>query len=97
MNMQDNTTFSSLASLSMDLKRAALGFHRGSYKMARRFEEEALKREAELHGLKDDPYISQLLEKTQMVLDLPDGDDRKAEDLLMCSTLIQNYCLRKFR
>ena len=36
-----------LSSLAMDLKRAAIGYNRGSYIMADRFFEEALKRKKE--------------------------------------------------
>lgn len=34
-----------IESLAMDLKRIAIGLHRGSLKMANRFKDEALKRE----------------------------------------------------
>ena len=39
-----NTTYIALASLAMDLKRVALGYHNGSRDTAVRFLKEAIKR-----------------------------------------------------
>jgi len=72
-----------LESLASDLKRVALGKHRGSVKMAARFMEEALKRKDELDEREIEPYMKKILNRVKPSL--------SAEDALMCSTLIQNY------
>lgn len=82
-----------IESLAMDLKRVALGLYRGSYPMADRFKEEALKRESELENQQLDSYLKNLLEKTKKIL-LSQKADR-AEDILMYSTLFQNFALKK--
>lgn len=82
-----------IESLAMDLKRVALGLHRGSYSMAERFKEEALKRESELESQQLDLYLRNLLEKTKQVLSSQNSD--RAEDILMYSTLFQNFSLKK--
>jgi hypothetical protein len=79
-----------LESLSMDLLRVALGLHRGSYKMAQRFSEEALKRKQEVDESQISSYAQNLLSKIQKTLTLKD-QEKKAEDSLMYSTLIRNY------
>ena len=82
-----------IESLAMDLKRVALGLHRGSFAMAERFKEEALKRELELGNQQLDNYLKKLLERTKQVL-LSQKTDR-AEDVLMYSTLFQNFALKR--
>lgn len=82
-----------IESLAMDLKRIALGLHRGSFAMAKRFKEEALKREAELERQKPDQYLKILLRGSKKALQNEDG--RVAEDALMYSTLFQNYVIKK--
>ena len=82
-----------IESLAMDLKRIALGLHRGSFKMADRFKEEALKRESELENQHSDKYLKKLLERTKQVLS--SKDPGIAEDILMYSTLFQNFALKK--
>lgn len=72
-----------LESLASDLKRVALGKHRGSAKMAERFMTEALKRKQEVDESEIDSYIKKILSKVSSSLD--------AEEALMYSTLIQNY------
>ncbi len=72
-----------LESLASDLKRVALGLHRGSNAMSNRFLEEALKRKKEVELESVAPYIKKLLKRVDKHLD--------AEDALMYSTLIQNY------
>lgn len=69
--------------MASDLKRVALGLHRGSNKMASRFLEESLKRKEELDMNEVPAYLIKIILKL----------DRKieAEDALMYSTLIQNY------
>ena len=82
-----------LSSLSMDLKRIAIGFHRGSDAMAKRFIVEAYKRKEEVNTSAVAPYIKDLLEK--MIISFKNEDKQKiAEDSLMYSTLFQNYCLK---
>ena len=76
-----------LESLASDLKRVALGLHRGSNTMARRFLEEALKRKREIEMGKVSPYIKNLLLRLDKNID--------KEDALMYSTLIQNYTQNK--
>lgn len=83
-----------IESLAMDLKRVALGLHRGSIKMAQRFKEEALKRHDELNVQKTNSYLKRLLDKSRKALN--GKGDRTAEDVLMYSTLFQNYALKKF-
>lgn len=72
-----------LESLASDLKRVALGLHRGSNTMAQRFLDEALKRKNEVELEIVAPYIKQIL----VSLD----NNINAENALMFSTLIQNY------
>lgn len=72
-----------LESLASDLKRVAMGLHRGSDKMAQRFLEEALKRKNEVEIKFVSPYIQRILSRLDKNVD--------AEKALMYSTLIQNY------
>jgi len=82
-----------LESLAMDLKRVALGFHRGSMSVAERFIKEALKRKGELDVKSLEPYVQKLIFK--MEKSLKDSDNQKrAEDALMYSTLFQNAALK---
>lgn len=83
-----------IESLAMDLKRVAIGLHRGSYTMANKFKQEALKREVELKKYKLDNYLKKLLEKSSRVFE--DNNDQAAEDALMYSTLFQNFVLKHF-
>lgn len=75
-----------LASLASDLKRVALGLHRGSDNMAKRFLEEALMRKNEVIINEIAPYVQKLLTKV--------NNDLDSENALMLSTLIQNYIQR---
>lgn len=83
-----------LESLAMDLKRAALGYYRGSEAMAARFTKEARARKEELQNANLKPYLRKLLSKMDDILK---QDDHKkiAEDALMYSTLFQNAGLKK--
>lgn len=75
----------------MDLLRVAKGLNRGSEKVANTFTNEALKRSNELE-LKDlKPYLQKIVEKLEKSLKSKDNE-KKAEDALMFSTLIRNYC-----
>jgi len=76
-----------LESLASDLKRVALGLHRGSNTMAQRFLKEALKRKEEVDINKVSSYIKNILYKLNSNID--------SENALMYSTLIQNYTLYK--
>lgn len=69
--------------MASDLKRVALGLHRGSNTMAQRFLDEALKRRDEINVKIVAPYIQKLLSRLDKNI--------KAEEALMLSTLFQNY------
>lgn len=73
----------------MDLKRVSLGYHRGSFKTAKRFYEEALTRSSEIDVQKVKPYIVTLLKQIQSLKSR--NPERIAEDSQMLSTLFQNY------
>lgn len=77
-----------IESLSMDLLRVALGLHRGSFKMAERFKEEALKRQNELDLQFAPTYLQKLFIKSKYILEEDNPDN--AEDFLMYSILFQN-------
>lgn len=81
-----------LSSLALDLKRVALGLQRESYRMAERFTQEVLSRKNEVNRSTLKPYMRSILEKLDTVLADTDRQ-KKAEDSLMYSTLIQNYVL----
>lgn len=82
----------SLASLAMDLNRTALGLHRGSNLMAKRFYNEALLRKSEV-DLKLVPfYIKKILIRINENNNL---DNRSAEDILVDSILLENFVLKK--
>lgn len=76
-----------LESMASDLKRVALGLHRGSNEMAQRFLDEALKRKSEVDLKTVAPYMQKLLNKLDASID--------SDDALMYSTLIQNYTQNK--
>lgn len=78
-----------IESLAMDLKRVAIGLQRGSLTMAKRFTEEALSREEELEAQQLNSYLKKLVINVRKVLASKDG--RVAEDVLMYSTLFQNF------
>lgn len=81
-------------SLSLDLHRIALGYHRGSIAMAKRFIKEALKRRSEIPSSKVKPYFAKILKALPEKLE---GSDTKriAEDALLYSVLCKNYA-KKF-
>ncbi len=79
-----------IESLSMDLLRVALGYHRGSNKMAQRFSQEAIKRVEEIKISDVKPYFAKILNK--LPKELSKGDRKRlAEDALMYSVLCRNY------
>ncbi len=81
-----------LSSLALDLRRVAMGYYRGSNRMADRFFEEALKRKAEAEEVDLKPYVRVLLRKFERIKTETD-EKHKAEDALMYSTLFQNAAL----
>lgn len=80
-------------SLAMDLKRVSLGLYRGSNIMAERFKTEALKRSSELEDQALNNYLKKLIQRTRE--SLKSDKQRVAEDILMYSTLFQNFALNK--
>ncbi len=82
-----------LAALSMDLRRVALGYHRGSKQMAQRFFEEALKRKDEIDLSSLKPYLRILLAQFPTIK-FQESDMDIAEDALMFSTLFQNAAMK---
>jgi hypothetical protein len=78
-----------LESLSMDLKRVAIGNQRKSFVMAKRFYEEALKRKQEVNMTSLKSYMVRILDNIE---NLKNKDPEFISELaLMYSTLIQNY------
>lgn len=82
-----------LSSLALDLRRVALGYHRGSMKMADRFLEEAMKRTEEAKTLSMQNYLVRLLSAVDQIKE-EKNISKKAEDALMFSTLFQNASLQ---
>lgn len=83
-----------IESLAMDLKRVALGLHRGSFTMANRFKEEAFKRAAELESQNPNEYLKKLLFYMKKMIN--GNSEKVAEDALMLSTLFQNFAVKNF-
>ena len=78
--------------MAMDLKRVALGYHRGSNIMAERFLEEALKRKKDLDISKLKPYLKKIIQNLERIQSQKDKQE-VAEYALLYSTLIQNAAL----
>jgi len=74
-----------LGAMAMDLKRAALGFYRGSDAMADRFFAEALKRRDEINQEELKPYLAKFLQGMERI-----KAEKGAEDALLYSTIFQN-------
>lgn len=83
-----------LASLSMDLKRIALGYQRGSPAVAQRFLQEALKRRGDIDQAQIKPYLRKLLNSFDQIISQKDTM-KIAEDTLMYSILFQNASLEE--
>jgi hypothetical protein len=83
-----------IESLAMDLKRTSLGLYRGSVGTAKKFREEAIKREEELSQEQLDPYLKNLVRKIRQILQV--DDPNMAEQLLMYSILFQNVAVTRF-
>lgn len=77
-----------LGALAMDLKRAALGYFRGSTSMAEKFYQEALKRKNELDYKSLKSYLIIFLNKIEELE--KKEKDRAADDALFYSTIFQN-------
>jgi hypothetical protein len=77
-----------LGALSLDLKRVALGYFRGSIPMADRFFTEALKRREELDEDEIKPYLLRFLDKIDSLK--KEKAQKAAEDALLYSTIFQN-------
>lgn len=85
-----------LSSFTMDLKRIALGIYHNSPATVEKFSQEALLRIAETDITKLEPYMQNILAQVNRTL-LKPKNQKIAEDYLMYSTLIQNYCLAKLK
>ena len=81
-----------LGSLALDLQRVATGYHGGSPRMAERFYKEVLMRIHELDSRSVKPYLRKHL-RSIIELEKQPNIQKKAEDALMYSTIVQNYCL----
>jgi hypothetical protein len=79
-----------LSSLSLDLKRIAIAYHRGSDKMAERFIKEVDRWLKSVNTSELPAYINVLLKNLNKILRFKEKE-RIAEDCLMYSTLFQNY------
>lgn len=79
-----------IESLSMDLLRVALGYQRGSIKMAERFREEAYKRINEIEETELKPSFLRVIKNLPKILAEKDKD-KLAEDALTYSTICKNY------
>lgn len=86
---QKNKNKIALESLSMDLKRVAIGYQRESLAMAERFYKEALLRKSEVDTSAVKPYIKTVLDKIESLQN--QNHEELAENALVFSILIQNY------
>ena len=73
-----------LMSIASDLKRVALGLHRGSQTTVDRFTQEVLRRKQEI----DNPALESYMQKWVNKLD---SAVNNSDDALMFSTIFQNY------
>lgn len=83
-----------LGALAMDLKRVAMGYHRGSLNTAQRFFDEALKRRDEIDQKSLKPYLRKILNSLEEI-NSQKNTKHAAEDALMYSILLQNAALAK--
>lgn len=76
--------------MALDFKRAAIGYHSGSVKMADIFIIEVIKRSSQLDTSNLQPSIQRLLQKISL---LPKEKDvsKKAEDSLLYSTIFLSF------
>lgn len=89
-------TKTALESLSMDLYRVAMGYHRGSIPMAKRFSQEALNRKEEINISEVKPYLVKILNELPLLFKNSDNS-KIAEDALMYSTICKNYAKKFYR
>lgn len=82
-----------MSAAAMDLKRMAIGYHRGSIQMGDLFYGEARKCIGQLEYSSLKPYMQKKIDE---ILELSHEADKnkKAELALMYSTIVQNYCLK---
>jgi hypothetical protein len=73
-----------LMSIASDLKRVAMGLHRGSQTTVDRFTQEILRRRQEI----DDSLLENYMQKWVSKLDQAVSN---SDDALMLSTIFQNY------
>ncbi|MEK7164109.1 MAG: hypothetical protein AAB768_03140 [Patescibacteria group bacterium] len=71
-------------SIASDLKRVAMGLHRGSQTTVDKFTKEVLRRKQELDSPLLESYMQKLVNKL-------DSAVSNSDDALMLSTLFQNY------
>lgn len=81
-----NDQYIALSSMVMDLKRAALGFAKGSDRVGKIFLEEAKKRKSEVNLCDVPNYIGTIIKSL--------NNRTNSDDLLMYSVLLQNYLNR---
>ncbi len=74
--------------LSMDLKRVALGYYRGSTIMSERFFQEALKRRDEIDKKNLKPYLIKFLNDLENLN--KEEKEEAAENALLYSTIFKN-------
>lgn len=80
-------------SLALDLKRVAVGYHRGSNTMADRFMKEVQKRIVEAQTCAVKPYMRRHLIKIERIKRAADRETM-AEQALTYSIITQNYCMK---
>lgn len=85
-----------LSSLALDLKRIALALYHQSFKTADKFSQEALLRIEEINTKKLPLYIKKIISDLKNHLG-KSKNQKTAEDFLMYSTIIQNYCLIRLK
>lgn len=78
-----------LSSIAMDLKRVALGYDRGSIKMADKFLEEAIIKKKNIDSSQVEPYLVKILQKIDKLKAMK-GSRPIADNALLYSILIQN-------
>lgn len=82
-----------LSSLAMDLRRVAMGYNRGSRKLAQKFFQESIKRKDSLDTELLRPYLQDLIRHFPMIINQAD-EQKIAEDALTYSILFQNAAIK---
>ena len=96
LSLSNQETKIAIESLSMDLMRVALGYHRRSTSMAKRFSQEALKRCQEIRSSEIKPYFVRILKKIPFILEVSDKNIL-AENALMYSIICKNYAKKFYK